>query len=829
VRGLPDPVVYGGTPAALEASWMAWCRGDPGTPKVTVVPNATWARHLERRLIWLGTPQVDHRIATLFDLAWTVRPRHRGFLPDTLAPFVLGPALEDRVGYRPSDTATWVRVALALNRVDQASVPAGSRAADVRHLEAVQRLLEAFWPHGYDAARLYRYAATHVPRYLRGVRLAFYGPFDLWPDEEAWVQALGEAAAEVSVWMPRTGSSGDRLLLPWTRFWRKTAARFESLPMDGRGTVRAVSHPGADPAAVWRSADVRGEVERHLWTVLVPDRAARAPALARLHVRGVTAVEPGSESQTSERLLTAWAASSDEATAEHVLAWLGVREPAPAPGLLQAVASRPGHPTAWPDEVRGLWSVLRDAATALREAGTWLEAGRALPRFLAAAGVGPIDVDDAHRQSEAWHAAGWRPDRAAVEAWVMTAGQVQAPMPAAGAVWVTTPWELAGAWLDRTVVVKPDLAAWLRAPSDDSVRIQDELDRLLPRRVTHRRRLAQYVRQWVVRAASTVWVVGNPVASWLADEDGWEEPPAEQGPGLSVAMSRRRPAFGPFDGQFAPGHLRRPTSASGFETYGRCPLRYAFDALAVEPWPELGLEPDAATTGAWAHRVLQKLANVDRPPAGWAQAVKDALAAVVRDSPPPASVPPWILEAVVDRLGADLAWFVARFGTAGTAEQAFSLDTAVGPLRGSIDRVVVDGDGVTVIDFKTGPLPGARLAPDSLQLAVYAWAAHELYRQPLEQIRVGYVGVTRRNDFHAQWVQGSSAWWQTALEMMREMADRVERGAAYAYPRPGACRSCEIRVACPFDAERLGLVKAAQDADFRRLWEEEPGDGDAAD
>jgi len=234
-------------------------------------------------------------------------------------------------------------------------------------------------------------------------------------------------------------------------------------------------------------------------------------------------------------------------------------------------------------------------------------------------------------------------------------------------------------------------------------------------------------------------------------------------------------------------------------------------------------------TGAWAHRVLQQLARAEPPAAGWAKAVQEVLAVVVAESPPPATVPSWILEAVVDRLGADLAWFLARFGTGGTAEQDFSLDTAVGPLRGSIDRVVVDEDRVTVIDFKTGPLPGTRLTPDSLQLAVYAWAAHQLYRQPLEQIQVGYVGVTRRNDFHALWMQGSVAWWQTAEDMMREVAARVEKGQAYAYPRSGACRSCEVRILCPFDAERLGLAKAAHDADFGRLWEEEPHDNAAAD
>jgi DNA helicase-2/ATP-dependent DNA helicase PcrA len=61
-------------------------------------------------------------------------------------------------------------------------------------------------------------------------------------------------------------------------------------------------------------------------------------------------------------------------------------------------------------------------------------------------------------------------------------------------------------------------------------------------------------------------------------------------------------------------------------------------------------------------------------------------------------------------------------------------------LRGRADAVFDDGDGLLVVDWKTGPPPRdeAELAARSVQLAVYRLAFAALHGRPVAQVRAAF-------------------------------------------------------------------------------------------
>ena len=760
------------------------------------------------------------------------------FLPDDLAPALLAPTLRPQLPnlwQAPGAAESLVEAALLLRRHelvpdDLTAIPPLWRPALAVTADQLQRHLRQT----YDEVRLYRYAAARLPASVRGARVAFYGLFDLRPAQQELVAALVKQTT-VTAWVPWTFSEDDLYADPWLALWEHLGARREMLPPAPSATVYAVPADRGLSAAVL-GALTRGRAQHpqvEAWAVGAGTPETARAIAAALRRAGVPVRTDPAPPTVDERLRTSWAAAAPDASVEHVLAWLSVREAVTAPELRQAVVRSPDDPAAWPREVRRSWHELQRTGESLRRCLRWVEVPGRLRTFLDAAGIDWTLPADVLERVGGWDQAGLRPDPSTLAAWLLREGRITLE-PGPG-VWVTTAWELRGSNGQGLVLADVDDAHLAPAPEWEQGIAASWLDHRDPGRTVRRIRAPRHMRRLLSVQAEDIWVVAEQGATPDGlSPVGWVDPPATvRGEGLVVVRSRRQERFGPYDGWFGEGRLPRPTSVSGYELYGRCPLRYAFQQLGIVPWDDRAVEPEPTLVGLWAHSVLQRLAGNGEPPEGWHTAVVRALNDAAIAHPPDAGVAADLLAAVEDALAGDLTWILARDGGGwtGAFERPFRLESPAGPLAGRMDRVTREGNQLLVVDYKTGPLPSPRVGPDALQLPVYAWAASQVFDHPLEGVRAGYQGVTRRNAFRTVWLEDSSpTQWTRALDLLLGINERVDRGQAYAFPRAQACRTCDLRPACPFDAETDGRAKVRAEAQFGRLWDAvatEVGDVDA--
>jgi DNA helicase-2/ATP-dependent DNA helicase PcrA len=108
---------------------------------------------------------------------------------------------------------------------------------------------------------------------------------------------------------------------------------------------------------------------------------------------------------------------------------------------------------------------------------------------------------------------------------------------------------------------------------------------------------------------------------------------------------------------------------------------------------------------------------------------------------------PGAADAASDVVDDDLAVLQAAFRQSGWAERTpreveapFEMVVDGVVLRGRADAVFDDGDGLLVVDWKTGPPPRdeAELAARSVQLAVYRLAFAALHGRPVAQVRAAF-------------------------------------------------------------------------------------------
>ena len=239
-------------------------------------------------------------------------------------------------------------------------------------------------------------------------------------------------------------------------------------------------------------------------------------------------------------------------------------------------------------------------------------------------------------------------------------------------------------------------------------------------------------------------------------------------------------------------------SFSRVDTYQTCPLKFRFsyvDGLPSVPSPAL-------SWGSAIHAALE---------AWWDQKLPE---------PPPVDV---LLTALYDNwddagfegmerdeklkwyrharnvLARHHARFAASYQPAVACEEWFELDLGDGiEVVGSIDHVArTPSGGLGVVDWKTNrkAKPRRRVA-GSLQLAIYALAARELWGQDPEWVALDFVVPGVRVS-----VDRSEIDTDAALRTIREVAKRV-RNAAFA-PEPGPlCAWCDYRGMCPaFEGE----------------------------
>jgi DNA helicase-2/ATP-dependent DNA helicase PcrA len=126
-------------------------------------------------------------------------------------------------------------------------------------------------------------------------------------------------------------------------------------------------------------------------------------------------------------------------------------------------------------------------------------------------------------------------------------------------------------------------------------------------------------------------------------------------------------------------------------------------------------------------------------------------------------------------------------------------------VRGRIDRMDrIEGERITIVDYKTGNPKNEIDARKSLQLSIYALAARELWNLIPE--RLVFYNVETAEEVVA------SRDEKELREARQRIADVAERiGAGDFEPTPGFhCRSCSYQAMCPATEERLYTIEQAR-------------------
>lgn len=232
-------------------------------------------------------------------------------------------------------------------------------------------------------------------------------------------------------------------------------------------------------------------------------------------------------------------------------------------------------------------------------------------------------------------------------------------------------------------------------------------------------------------------------------------------------------------------------SASAITTYDMCPLRFKLER-------EWNLPRDVSAAlhyGKVMHDVLRTFYDARR----YGREIADtALVEQLREGLAGSGIADrYQYELYLKQGTSQLAQFLELVRTGPQpevleTEQNFDLQVAGTKLRGRVDRIDrVDGDGVAIVDYKTGKPKSQEDADESLQLSLYALAAREVWGHRVAQL-VFYnlennsAVTTTRND----------AQLDEAKLKVKKVAEAIAAGKFDA--KPGyQCVFCPYQNLCP--------------------------------
>ena len=826
------PLLHLAPPSALLEAWREWSRRVGMSPRLTVTPGALVSRFLLSRL----PTSLDHRISTLPEVAWTLRPSRLTYLPDEILPTLLADDVRAAVPapWRgPGAAEALIEAAVRIRRHGETpdslpAIPAGWRdAMDVAWSRLARALRRAC-----DETGLYRYAATNSFAPLSGTRMAVFGMLEARPAPASMLAALARELP-MTVFVPWLSESADRYVEPWVEWWREQGAHIEE---EGRGAGRShlvgISTPGAglDWIRTVIEEGARTEPAATGWALAAPSVEEAQTSARWLRRQGVPVVSAREPVHLSERLRTALRAAANDAGADAILTWLRQSSYDIAEADRETLRANARRPSLWPRAVVDRHQDLRQALESLLRAARFSDVPAALGRLAEAAGIPFVWPAEAVEQLSTWDAAGIAPAKDSLRVWIERAA-VAGPVTGSGLL-VESLWEFRGTYHARLIVTSLDTEAVEPAPEWDLGPGEGWIVAWHPERRARREMALHHLKALALLSADVVYVAGSPDRPWPPDLRPAvviEEGPSVRGPGLAVSRMRRDARYGPFDGLFDANTITRPGTPSGYETFGRCPLQYAFKTLGVAAWPSDRPDPDPTELGTWAHFTLEHVLSGSRRSRpelpSLLREVRRQVSRAVALRPPSEGVLPAFLEWSEESLAADLAWYLMNDWPTGKVEteKQWELDG----LSGRIDRVEHRDDGVVVVDYKTGRMPSAALSPLALQLPIYAAAAANLYGVTPDRIQARYQGVRAHNGFRSVELPGpTTARILEARRIVAGIDDAIAAGHLYLNPHEAACRSCEFRPACTYEAARDAVRKRPHDPVFAALWDDDPDGGE---
>ncbi|HEX3394995.1 MAG TPA: PD-(D/E)XK nuclease family protein [Acidimicrobiales bacterium] len=251
---------------------------------------------------------------------------------------------------------------------------------------------------------------------------------------------------------------------------------------------------------------------------------------------------------------------------------------------------------------------------------------------------------------------------------------------------------------------------------------------------------------------------------------------------------------------FPDGHLR--LSASQLSTYDDCPLRYAYEyGLGVR-----GESGPQAALGSLVHDVLATFTDpaADNPVPHTRHGLLDLAAQRWRDDI--ARYRPQVEEARRDYFAMLDTWWEAEGEDDRLApeilavERHFEVEVGGHRLTGYIDRIDRAGDGIRIVDYKTGKAePRLDAVADDVQLAVYHLAATrdpELAALgPVTQLRLLYVRTMHAFDQPVTDDHEAITEARVAAAATRILAEEFEPSV------DANCRLCSFHRLCPLQDE----------------------------
>lgn len=245
--------------------------------------------------------------------------------------------------------------------------------------------------------------------------------------------------------------------------------------------------------------------------------------------------------------------------------------------------------------------------------------------------------------------------------------------------------------------------------------------------------------------------------------------------------------------------LASTLSASAIDRYRVCPLQFKLE----REW-RIPAEVSAAMQyGASVHRVL--LAYYDS--VRWNRTLSEAaLVELFRNDLADEAIADRYQHDLYERQGiAQLKAFLANPARAEVlhTEERFSVKIGETNLVGRIDRIDRGPDGTVIItDYKTGAPKSQEDADDSLQLSLYALAAHEKWGYRAE--RLVFHNLEGNTEIASARSDSQLAKAKLTVE---EIAAKIAAGEFQ--PKPGFhCYSCAYRLLCPKTEKRVPDVLA---------------------
>jgi RecB family exonuclease len=289
----------------------------------------------------------------------------------------------------------------------------------------------------------------------------------------------------------------------------------------------------------------------------------------------------------------------------------------------------------------------------------------------------------------------------------------------------------------------------------------------------------------------------------------------------------------------------QPYSATQLASYATCPFRFfARHVLRIEPLDrEEHREPTDLEIGKLVHRILEHFyAGLERDGRlrlettsfeSLRRRLLEAADEVFRAAEARGQTGAGLLWSIrKQRLREDLGRFLCyerqrsgtwvpegferRFGRG--AGLVPSVERAGAPgldLVGCIDRIDrhPQHDGVRVVDYKSGRLPGSGLeSPHALQLLVYLYAATGGSTERLARSEARFLFVTRRGGFGLQRLPGRVLVERRGefTGLLGGVARGIEAGEFFPQPGPGAarCGACDYETLCDVGIAAQSEAKA---------------------